>query len=210
MIDAGLAPSDARRTTAVRERILETCRRLFNEHGVSQVTTAQIADEAGINQGHLHYYFKKKSHIILELHERFVQALRAVAREDLSGETELAPFRRHLETWFDVMGAFEFFYRDSVPIAQLCPQLGARRRSISEEVLRSSRRNLDIMVERGLMRATAEQRERLVVNAWILCTHWFNYLHAARGVVTVRDVHVREGIEQVYALYAPYLVVRAG
>jgi len=189
----------------VRERILQVCLRLFNENGVSQVTTAQIADEVGINEGHLYYYFKKKSHIILELNDGFAQALRAVAEEDLSGETELAPFRRHLEAWFDVLRTFVFFYRDSVPILQLCPELGASGQSTSEDVLRSVRHTLDIMVRRGLMCATPAQRDRLVVNAWILCSHWFGYLHVVQGVVRIEAAHVREGVEQVFSLYAPYL-----
>ena len=67
-----------------RERILVTCRKLFNTSGVAAVTTAAIAEAVGINEGNLYYYFKKKADIVSELFEQFAaEQLRVASQQDV-------------------------------------------------------------------------------------------------------------------------------
>jgi AcrR family transcriptional regulator len=50
-----------------REKALDTARALFMEKGKDGVKMQEIADRAGINKGLLHYYFKSKNDLFLEI-----------------------------------------------------------------------------------------------------------------------------------------------
>ena len=58
---------------STKGRVLLACLQLFNERGVSNVTTAEIAATVGINQGNLYYYFKRKEQIVVALFDEFEQ-----------------------------------------------------------------------------------------------------------------------------------------
>ena len=58
-----------------RAKILDVCRTLFNERGPVEVTTAEIAQAAGISEGNLHYHFRRKTEIIVALFEEFRAAV---------------------------------------------------------------------------------------------------------------------------------------
>jgi len=50
-----------------RERILDVAERLFAEKGFDGTSTARLADEAGVPQGLIFYYFKTKPEILLAI-----------------------------------------------------------------------------------------------------------------------------------------------
>lgn len=50
-----------------RDKILEKARDLFNERGISQVSSRDISRELGISYGNLCYYFASKNDLVLEL-----------------------------------------------------------------------------------------------------------------------------------------------
>ena len=50
-----------------KEKALETARVLFMEKGKDGVKMQEIADKAGVNKGLLHYYFKSKNELFLEV-----------------------------------------------------------------------------------------------------------------------------------------------
>ena len=50
-----------------RDKILESARLLFMKHGLEGVKMQMVADEAGVNKGLLHYYYKSKGKIFAEV-----------------------------------------------------------------------------------------------------------------------------------------------
>src|SRR5882672_10032378 len=59
------------RGAKTRVRILSACRQLFNERGLSNVTTADIANAVGINEGNLYYHLAQGA-----AHREFVRRIR--------------------------------------------------------------------------------------------------------------------------------------
>lgn len=55
-----------------KEKALNTARDLFMEKGKDGVKMQEIADKAGINKGLLHYYFKSKDELFLEIFSKEV------------------------------------------------------------------------------------------------------------------------------------------
>ena len=50
-----------------KDKILESARFLFMKHGLEGVKMQMVADEAGVNKGLLHYYYKSKAKLFTEV-----------------------------------------------------------------------------------------------------------------------------------------------
>jgi AcrR family transcriptional regulator len=61
-------PSDG--DLAPRDEILAAATRLFAERGVADVTMSEIAQQAGLRQASLYYWFRRKEEILAEIVER--------------------------------------------------------------------------------------------------------------------------------------------
>ncbi len=102
-----------------RAQILAVARRHFREHPYQEVSTAEIAADAGVARGLLHHYFGSKRELYLE-------GLRDLVRRPAAGELEglaaaapaervaemadrwLDMLERNRKTWLAVLGAQGF------------------------------------------------------------------------------------------------------
>jgi AcrR family transcriptional regulator len=84
-----------------REQILVCAMRLFEERSYTEVSTADIADAAGIGRPLIHHYFGTKRDLYLEVVRRFVfvpaVAVRGVAKGTLEERIDAS-----IERWMDV------------------------------------------------------------------------------------------------------------
>jgi AcrR family transcriptional regulator len=197
--------SAARPRPDTRKRILSTCQALFNERGPGDVTTAEIAAAVGINEGNLYYYFKRKEQILEALFTAFEDALRAAASAASLDSKDPDRYAGYLSGWFNLMWEWRFFYRDSALVHRLSPSLRPR----VLELTRFGQGEIRLVVERqireGLLRATPEQVERLIVNGWIVATYWIDYLRSRHGVSEITRAEIDWGALQVMSLFQPYL-----
>src|SRR5271156_2174056 len=154
-----------REDKSTRDRILEPCRELFNERGPAEVTTAEIAQTVGISEGNLHYHFRRKPDIVLALFESFRQALDNLpAGEAIIGRPGTS--RRYLSHWFNLMWEWRFLHYAQV--YRLVPALRPRLRDWATTMQAKVRLTLEAMRHAGELKATDEDIDRLVVNAWIV------------------------------------------
>ena len=84
-----MAKQKIKEDVSTEEKIKQAARKLFTEKGFDAVKTRDIAEEAGINQALLNYYFRSKEKlfdiIMVENFEQFVQQLIPIlVNEDLS------------------------------------------------------------------------------------------------------------------------------
>jgi AcrR family transcriptional regulator len=190
--------------TTTRERVLETCRRLFNEKGPGAVTTAEIAATVGINEGNLYYYFKKKDQIVLALFDEFEQALAAMSSRQLDNIEQDRAGEDSIMDFFKLAWEWRFFYRDAQSLYGLAPELRERNKQLAEVSHEAGRRLLRHVIQHGRLKVPEEAVEKLVVNAWIICTSWIEYLQVSKGVTRITRKHLEMGYEQVQSLYWPY------
>lgn len=190
--------------STTRERVLETCRRLFNEKGPVAVTTAEIAATVGINEGNLYYYFKKKDQIVLALFDQFELALGEMARRQMDNIEQDKADEDSIMDFFKLAWEWRFFYRDAQSLYALAPELRERNKMLSEASHDAGRRLLQHAIQHGRLKVPEAAVERLVVNAWIICTFWIEYLQVAKGVTRITRKHLELGYEQVQSLYWPY------
>ena len=190
--------------TSTRERILDVCLRLFNESGPAAVTTAEIARTAGINEGNLYYYFRKKEDILFALFEDFETALNEAANAPQQPEDGNDPGLAYLQRWFKLMWEWRFFYRDGATIKRMAPKLRARSVTLADRGQADIKRVLKQMVGKGLLAASDEELDRLVVNAWIISSYWLDYLDSRHNITRVKREHLEWGFAQVLSLFLPY------
>lgn len=197
----------ARSGPSTRDRVIETCRRLFNEHGPVAVTTAELAASAGINEGNLYYYFKTKEQMLQALFELYDQEVATLhdeaAQRSASGHPE--SYGAGLETFFQLVWNWRFLYRDGMAILSLAPDLQPRIVAHGRFTLQQLEREIRDMNAHGLLAVPESRIETLARNAWIVCTYWFQYLQHGIGVKRVTRAHIMQGCDQVRALYLPYV-----
>ena len=58
-----------------KDKILESAKLLFIKHGLEGVKMQMVADEAGVNKGLLHYYYKTKATIFTEVFNKVTNEL---------------------------------------------------------------------------------------------------------------------------------------
>jgi AcrR family transcriptional regulator len=81
---------------SIRDRILDAAVKLLKEGGIKRLAQTQIAKAAGIQQGHLTYYFPKRDDLLLGIAARSLEMLaRAVQLlgDDPSGRRDRARLR---------------------------------------------------------------------------------------------------------------------
>ncbi len=88
----GRGKPDANRSADRRARIVAAARRLLAEEGYDRVTMKQVAREAGVAQGLIHYYFSGKDDLLLavlrETLEGYVREQRAMMRSLIESTPE--------------------------------------------------------------------------------------------------------------------------
>jgi AcrR family transcriptional regulator len=67
--------------SATAERFLDAAERLLVEVGHTGISTRRLAEEAGANQGLVHYYFGSMDELFVQVLERFTERLIARQRE---------------------------------------------------------------------------------------------------------------------------------
>lgn len=86
--------SDTRspRTTRTIQRILSSASRIFGRSGFRGASMGQVAEEAGVSKGLLHYHFRSKEHLLIEAQRAtFRQIHKRFAERTSRGERGLGP-----------------------------------------------------------------------------------------------------------------------
>lgn len=72
----------------LQEKILQTAYNLFLEKGYNETTTREIAEKAGIERGHLYYYYSKKEDMLFAWYNRFLNEIYSKIMELCSDEKD--------------------------------------------------------------------------------------------------------------------------
>ena len=188
-----------------RDRVLEASLELFNARGVRSVTTAEIARTVGINEGNLYYYFQKKEQLVTALFEAFEAEIRVTAASDLKRPDDPAEYIAYLRGWFATAWRYRFVQRDTAALFEMAPGLRERAAAMIADAEADSRRVLEQVAGSGLLTIEPQMLEPLLANAWIVSSHWIDYLDLRHRAGDLGPAHLDWGFRQVLALFLPYL-----
>ena len=114
-----------------RTQILVASLSLFNERGEPNTTTNDIANEADISPGNLHYHFHKKSLLVEALVAEFQADVRRALQPPTNDETTLDDFWAFLHLLLEVFTAYRFLMRDMETLVSNYPTVGRALKGFS-------------------------------------------------------------------------------
>ena len=197
---------NAVRTQRTVNRILDESLRLFNERGEANVTTGMIAESLNMSPGNLYYHFRNKDAIVERLFSRFEERIGVQPAASPDAPEAMEDLWLYLHLMFEGIWEYRFLYRN-------LDDLLARNRKLRDHFNRIVERKLDDVVTlcEGLVRAKAmkassEEIRTVARNVLVVATYWLNFqsVRGKRGDSASGDLG--QGVHQVLALVAPYLV----
>ena len=178
----GVGKTTAR--SAAEEALLDAAERLLVEAGHARITTRRLAEEAGLNNGLVHYYFGSIENLLVRTLERFTERLIARQRELYAAD---APF---VEKWRTAM---RYLVEEDVRYEKVWLELAAL--SWNRPELRERIEHVNAEWRALLTEALAEPRERLGIDmpldALVSLVMTFN-----QGVMVERLSGVTEGHQE--------------
>lgn len=188
-----------------RQRIIQTAVQLFNEQGVSKVSTNHIAAAASMSPGNLYYHFKNKSEIIkailLNMYEEWNEVW--LLPEDV--RLEQRDLEQKLLLNFEILWRYRFFYREALSLFQADETLRMQHTSMMKTRLVEQQAFIQRFIEDGVLQiqANQEQLQKLLISCWIIANNWLSFLEMNGQPVT--EDGFKEGVSLIWVILAPYL-----
>lgn len=155
-----------------KDRILEKALQLFNEKGISSVSSKHISDELGISYGNLCYHFPRKDDIILQLYfnmqKRVDDQFKNIEKEVMNFEFMLT----RLKVLFEEIYRYKFIY---LGITKVVRHFDHIKKHAQEQM--QLRRDIlnnvgDFLVTQGYMKPFKAQKHKdMLVNALLMITN---------------------------------------
>lgn len=115
-----------------KTKILVSALVLFNEQGEPNTTTNEIANEADISPGNLHYHFRKKSELINALLAEFQADARRVLTIENADDFTLDDFWVRLHLLLEFTTAYRFMFRDTETLTDVYPGVARALRGFAK------------------------------------------------------------------------------
>lgn len=138
------------------ERILEQARHLFNAHGVSAVSTANLAESLNISPGNLYYHFNNKQDLLVQLCEQCHQRLRPILAMLSIGQASWQELQLQLTHLLEIIAHYVFIVQDGLQICRLSIKLRHRLQWMRQQLHDAFNDLLSGYVEHGLLPTTLD------------------------------------------------------
>lgn len=179
---------------SLREEIVVTAIRLFNEKGYSNVSMRNISGELGISVGNLTYHFQKKQDILQAIMQRNFQVTA------MQGEVgSLAQFHELMDKMLASLSENAFYFRDP----SLFPLNDNGIRDV-EELYRIMFEGLLSLQQKGFL-AEALSKERRESLVKILMLSHLAWIQQSTGFQPVAEMTKEQFLAAHWTLLEPYL-----
>jgi AcrR family transcriptional regulator len=138
-----------------RTKILVAGLSLFNEQGEPETTTNEIADEADISPGNLHYHFRRKSDLVEAILAEFQADAKRLLQVAVDERETLHDFWLFLHMLTETTTAYRFLFRDMEALVVRYPQVQAPLRHFARGVRASFELHLGALVRAGILQIDA-------------------------------------------------------
>ena len=176
MVAPGQTTRRERRKHELRERILETARRLFEENGIAATTVAEICEQADVAQKTFFNHFESKPQLLREMAseglERMCVDLEVIRKRHRSTADRLAAFFRQIADNAEAAGPMHReVLTEVIHVAQDTgsePEQARRLHAAFGALVRDGRAEGDVSREDSL----ATQTEMLLGAYYALMFNW--------------------------------------
>ena len=201
-----------------KDRIVEAAIDLFNESGVSTVTTNHIATHLGISPGNIYYHFANKEEIVREAFERMNAEADALWKIDArDAEVDRNILQRIVIGNLRLYTRYIFFARELTSLLHEDKVLRERYANVASRRMDQLMEVLRPMVAAGLLKNIDDDDDlrALAEIAWMIGLFCVPYAEATLvgpspgRSAKARDARIRAALERgallVLNLFKPYL-----
>jgi len=197
------APSKGATT---RTLILDTALRLFNEENASDVSTNQIAADAGISPGNLYYYFRNKEEIIRALfpaiRDGIAKPLAYPKDVPISAEQMAEDYVSAIE----VLWRYRFFFADLIGLGQRDADLAQMIQTLQDDTVAKMADMYDDLAAQGDMDLVDKKtNDLLALNSFLVWFSWVSFMDRVSDPRTKREKRLTDGALACLAIVDPYL-----
>jgi AcrR family transcriptional regulator len=180
-----------------------TAIQLFNEHGTAAISTRDIAKQAGISSGNLHYHYANKEAIIRAVLETQFHAYDSVWILPEGRPPQLSDFQTMLYQHFQLLWNYRFFYRELLVLTGRDPLLKQRYRAIQQQRLDEIEKLFKTLAKVGVFNAEGRSKtyRDLLTASWIISENWVGHLESVG--LEVNEATLQEGVKLVLRILEP-------
>lgn len=175
-----------------KEKIVLTSLELFNERGVSSVSTNHIAEYLGMSTGNLYYYFANKDEIINEIFELYSSELAERFQNNLALDGKpIDVFSSYMDTVFSLMWKYRFFYLNMFNLLHKNEVLSERYRQLREKLSKNITLLIQGFIDGKLIFLEENEIGAFVDNLKLHVSCWMNYevTFATGGIITKKSMY---------------------
>ncbi|ASI89660.1 MULTISPECIES: TetR/AcrR family transcriptional regulator [Vibrio] len=177
-----------------RDKIVYAALDLFNLDGERNVTTNHIAAHIEISPGNLYYHFRNKQEIVREIFALYSQEL--IERfTPIQGQQEsLALLKHYLDSIFNLMWKYRFFYANLPEILQRDPKLHEEYIEVQERLQGNLVNILRAFVELDLLTINEKELKSLVTTLHMMAVGWLSYQSAMSPKTQITEEVIQQGM----------------
>lgn len=194
-------------TTKTRGRLLETSLVLFNERGFGAVTTASIAERAGVLEGSLWYHFRTKKDILLAHIELLQQVFEGTNLD--ADSTEADTIIAGIFASYDVIWDFRYILRDDFGAVLDADEPALQTTRLINDFLDTwTEGRIRHAGENGLLEMGPAEMEDLSEIILVIGRYWLDF--SAKKYPNTDNLELRhKGLQHIFTVLGPYLTGEA-
>jgi AcrR family transcriptional regulator len=187
-----------------KEKIIRTSIAMFNLNGERAVTTNHIAASLGISPGNLYYHFKNKEDIIRHIFSLYSEHLNTHFKPLDLDENALEQLTIYLDSLFDLMWRYHFFYDNLTDILARDGELKKDYIAFQAKLFEQVKAVVIALRDANVIAIDDADAKELAHMLKMTVSFWTPYVKARRltGVLEQQDIY--NGIVKVLMLFKPY------
>jgi AcrR family transcriptional regulator len=187
-----------------RDRILAEARRMFNEQGYGNVTTAALAANVGIAEGNLWYHFKNKLMLLDALISQFegdIARRLALRPGEVTGGDLLDDYVAFVLTFGKELRDWRFLYRDHIEYGDNGPRMAELQPGWYRQNYQQLESYYARLIDDGLLDWPRARLADLVINATIIFRFSLEYFRESGQPVEAGSGAVTKALTQHLTLF---------
>ena len=190
-----------------RDKLLEASLILFNERGFAAVTTASIAEHAGVLEGTLWYHFRTKKDI-LTAHIELLQQVFEGANID-ADSTDEETIIAGIFASYDVIWDFRYILRDDFSALLQADEPALHSARMVDDFLDNwTEGRIQHAHQHGLLELDPHGMENLSEIILVIGRYWLDFSKKKYPEAENADLR-RKGLRHVFTVLGPYLTPTA-
>lgn len=186
-----------------RDRIIHAALTLFNEHGERPITTNHIAAHIEISPGNLYYHFRNKQEIVREIFAWYSAEL--IERfSPWQGQYEsLTLLKHYLDSIFNLMWKYRFFYANLPEILQRDPELHQSYIQVQDKLQVNLINIMQVFIDMQLLAMDEQEMKKLVTTLHLIASSWLAYQSAMSVNASITEHVIHQGMLQIISVMKP-------